>query len=709
MSDCLYLTSTGRFAGKASIALGVMELLSQHVRSIGVFRPLITAAEPRDALLDLLLTRYHLDQEYSSAYAATYADLPGLLDGTDPSRLVSDVLDRVAALRREHDFVVVIGSDFNGPTPALEPGLNAALAANLSAPVIDVVSGLGLDDDDVAAAVAASRALLGDHGCAHVATIVNRADPDRVDALRLSMGAAEPPVYVVPDLPVLSALTVAEVRATLHATMLSGDESATAREVDEYVVGTGHLPLVLSRLHDGALLVTSSDRTDLALTAAAAAASDALPTPAGVVLTFGTPVDDTVKQLLAPSPLPVLSVSTDAYATMRQLEGLRGELRPGSTRKIAAALGAFADSVDPAALSERIRLTSSDVVTPLMFSSALLARARETRQRIVLPESDDVRVLRAAEVLTHRGVANLILLGDPEQVTARAARLGLSLAGVEIVDPAGDPRRVELATTYARLRAHKGVTPDLAYDVAADPTYFGTLLVAAGYADGMVCGAAHTTAATVRPALEVIRTAEGFSLVSSAFLMCLPDKVLVFADCAVNPDPTAEQLADIAVCTADTAIAFGIEPRVALISYSTGSSGTGADVDKVRRAAELVATRRPELPLAGPIQYDAAVDPDVGAAKLPGNPVAGNATVFIFPDLNSGNATYKAVQRAAHAVAVGPVLQGLRKPVNDLSRGCTIPDIVNTVAITAIQAQVQGARPDSAAVQPAMQVTGGVQ
>ncbi|MDY0049405.1 MAG: phosphate acetyltransferase, partial [Halothiobacillaceae bacterium] len=247
--------------------------------------------------------------------------------------------------------------------------------------------------------------------------------------------------------------------------------------------------------------------------------------------------------------------------------------------------------------------------------------------------------------------------------------------------------RETLAERYHTLRQHKGITADFARDLLGDVSYFGTLLVETGRADGMVSGAVHTTQETLRPALEAIRTAPGRKLVSSVFLMCLPDRVLVFGDCAVNPSPSAEQLADIAISSADTALRFGIEPRVAMLSYSTGSSGKGADVEKVREATALARALRPDLPIEGPIQYDAAIDPEVAATKMRGSPVAGRATVFVFPDLNTGNNTYKAVQRAAHAIAIGPVLQGLARPVNDLSRGCTVADIVNTIAITAIQAQ----------------------
>jgi phosphate acetyltransferase len=361
---------------------------------------------------------------------------------------------------------------------------------------------------------------------------------------------------------------------------------------------------------------------------------------------------------------------------------------PTSERKIATAIRQFEDNVDHDLLRERLEVARPTRTTPLMFEQALLERARADRRHIVLPEGNDDRVLAAAEQLLLRGVADLTVLGRPEDVAARAATLGLGLPGVRVIDPATSEHRERFAEAYAELRKHKGVAPMQAYDVMADASYFGTMMIHQGLADGMVSGAAHTTAHTIRPAFEFIRTAPGVALVSSAFLMCLSDRVLVYADCAVVPRPDAGQLADIAVSAAATASLFGIEPRVAMLSYSTGESGSGSDVDKVREATALVRERRPDLPVEGPIQYDAAIDPDVARTKLPDSAVAGRATVFVFPDLNTGNNTYKAVQRSAGAVAIGPVLQGLAKPVNDLSRGALVADIVNTVAITAIQAQV---------------------
>lgn len=323
----------------------------------------------------------------------------------------------------------------------------------------------------------------------------------------------------------------------------------------------------------------------------------------------------------------------------------------------------------------------------MMFEHELLERARSERRRVVLPEGTEERVLRAADVVLRRGVCDLTLLGEEQAILKKAGDLGIDISGAQLIDPATSPMREGFAEYYAQVRAHRGMTVELAHDVVTDVNYFGTLMVQRGLADGMVSGSVHSTAATIRPAFEIIKTKPEASIVSSVFFMCLADRVLVYGDCAVNPDPNAEQLADIAVQSAATAAAFGVEPRIAMLSYSTGTSGSGADVDKVRKATELIREQRPDLAVEGPIQYDAAVEPSVAATKLPGSAVAGRATVLVFPDLNTGNNTYKAVQRSAGAVAVGPVLQGLRKPVNDLSRGALVQDIVTTVAITAIQAQ----------------------
>ncbi len=354
---------------------------------------------------------------------------------------------------------------------------------------------------------------------------------------------------------------------------------------------------------------------------------------------------------------------------------------------MATALALFDEYVDGHALLDRLAVVRTEAVTPLMFEHQLVDRAVEDRRHIVLPEGADDRILQAADTLLRRNVADLTLLGDPIAIASRAATLGVDLSEARLLSPFDEELRERFAEEYHQRRSHKGIDLDRARDIVVDVSYFGTMMVELGLADGMVSGAVNTTAHTIRPALEVIRTVPEVSVVSSVFFMCLRNQVLVYGDCAVNPDPTAEQLADIAIASAGTAAAFGVEPRVAMLSYSTGSSGSGTDVEKVTEATALVRERAPDLAVEGPIQYDAAIDAAVARTKLPDSQVAGRATVFVFPDLNTGNNTYKAVQRSAGALAVGPILQGLRKPVNDLSRGASVRDIVNTVAITAIQAQ----------------------
>ena len=687
MSDSIYLTSTTIRADKAVVALGVLETLARQVGRIGVFRPIIAGDGESDALLDLLISRYKLSAEH--AYGLTYAEANTYVDEDTDARLVAHLVDAYLHAKDTYDFVLVVGTDFSGPSPSTELALNARLAANMGTPVIAIVNGHDLDELSVMNAIDSSTGQITRLGASLIATVVNRVEPERIERVRARL-LEEPhrtPVYALRDLPILSALTVEEVATGLNGTVLAGSMESLQREVDAYVAGSGHLQTLLPVLSDGALVVASGDRADIAVGAAASALSRDMPTPSGVILTVGLRPDPLTLTLLEASGLPVIAVRQDTYHTLHTIEHLRGEIRTTSRRKIAAALEEFNTGIGPEELRRLVQLPQPDAVTPLMFSFSLLDRARTDRQHIVLPEGTDERILQAAEELVHGNVVDITLLGDPKEIIAKAIASGVNLAGIDIIDPATSPLREEFAAEYAKLRAHKGITWEAAYDTMADVSYFGTMLVHTGRVGGMVSGAAHTTAHTIRPALEIIRTTPDVSLVSSAFLMCLPDRVLVFADCAVVPDPDAEQLADIAIISAETGRAFGVDPRVAMVSYSTGSSGTGSDVDKVRRATELVAERRADLPLAGPIQYDAAVDEGVGASKMPGNPVAGHATVLIFPDLNTGNTTYKAVQRSAPAIAIGPVLQGLRRPVNDLSRGCTVPDIINTVAITAVQAQ----------------------
>jgi phosphate acetyltransferase len=683
----VYIAGLGPGGGKSTIALGLAQLLSRQVARIGVFRPLVPAAG-RDPILTLLGARYPVVAPYDDSYGVTAAEAAALVADGRREELISRIVERYRDVERRCRAVVVVGSDFAAGDDAGPGGLprelafNARLATEFGSVVVPVVDGLGRDAAAVAAGMRSAYHSLVELDATVLAVIANRVSPGTDAAPELPV-----PTYLIPEIPVVAAPTVAEVAAALDATVLAGDAAALDRDVLDFVVGAAHVPVLLDHLTDGCLMITPGDRADLLVAASAAHAAGRV-TLAGLVLTLGEHPDERAMGVIERlnTGLAVLVAQTDSYHTIAASSRIRSRLSAANPRKVEAALGAFEASVDTEELSRRLDVTRSGRVTPLMFEYDLIDRARADRRHLVLPEGTEERILRAAEILLRRGVAELTLLGDPQEIGRRTREIGIDVGGAQVIDPVTSPWRDEFAATYAELRRHRAVTLDLAHDVVRDVNYFGTMMVAAGYADGMVSGATHTTAATIRPAFEIIRTVPGVSVASSVFFMLLADRVLVYGDCAVNPDPDAAQLADIALSSAETAARFGIEPRVAMLSYSTGTSGAGADVEKVAAATALVRERRPDLPVEGPIQYDAAIDPAVAATKLPGSAVAGRATVFVFPDLNTGNNTYKAVQRSAGAVAVGPVMQGLRRPVNDLSRGATVKDIVNTVAITAIQA-----------------------
>ncbi|MEU2504736.1 phosphate acetyltransferase [Streptomyces sp. NPDC007863] len=688
MTRSVYVTGIDRGDGRQVVELGVMELLTRQVDRVGVFRPLVH--DGPDRLFDLLRTRYRLTQDPSTVYGMDYHEASALQAEQGTDELLSRLVDRFHAVARDYEVVLVLGTDFAGTQVPDELALNARLANEFGASVIPVVGGKGQTAESVRAEARNAFRAYDGLGCDVLAMVVNRVAGEDREAIADRLAARLPvPCYVLPDEPALAAPTVAQITHALGATVVLGDDAGLARDALDFVFGGAMLPNFLNALTPGCLVVTPGDRADLVV-GALAAHSAGTPPIAGVLLTLDERPTDAILTLaarLAPGT-PVISVAGNSFPTAAELFALEGKLNAATPRKAETALGLFERHVDTADLLKRISVAPSGRVTPMMFEHELLEQARADRRRVVLPEGTEERVLRAADVLLRRDVCDLTLLGDVEAIRKKAADLSVDLRDTQLIDPQTSELRDAFAEQYAALRAHKGVTVELAYDVVSDVNYFGTLMVQEGLADGMVSGAVHSTAATIRPAFEIIKTKPEASIVSSVFFMCLADKVLVYGDCAVNPDPNAEQLADIAVQSAATAARFGVEPRIAMLSYSTGTSGSGADVDKVREATKLVREARPELRIEGPIQYDAAVEPSVAATKLPDSEVAGQATVLIFPDLNTGNNTYKAVQRSAGAIAVGPVLQGLRKPVNDLSRGALVSDIVNTVAITAIQSQV---------------------
>jgi phosphate acetyltransferase len=687
----VYVTGIDRGDGRQVVELGVMELLTRQVDRVGVFRPLVH--DGPDRLFELLRARYRLGQDPASVYGMGYEEASALQAEKGTDELVSVLVDRFHRVARDYDVVLVLGTDFADTQLPDELALNARLANEFGASVIPVVGGRRQSAQSVLAETRNAYRAYDSLGCDVLAVITNRVARAARDEIAEQLEDRLPvPCWVLPDEPALSAPTVAQITQVLGGRVLLGDDAGLARDVLDFVFGGAMLPNLLKALTPGCLVVTPGDRADLVV-GSLAAHSAGTPPIAGVLLTLNEQPGEEILTLaarLAPGT-PVISVTGSSFPTAAQLFSLEGKLNASTPRKAETALGLFERYVDTAGLNKRVSAPSTDRVTPMMFEHKLLEQARSDKRRVVLPEGTEERVLRAAEVLLRRGVCDLTLLGPEDAVRKKAADLGVDLGDSLLIDPATSELRDSFAEKYAQLRAHKGVTVELAYDVVSDVNYFGTLMVQEGLADGMVSGSVRSTAATIRPAFEIIKTKPEASIVSSVFFMCLADKVLVYGDCAVNPDPDAEQLADIAVQSATTAAQFGVEPRIAMLSYSTGTSGFGADVDKVREATDLVRSRRPDLLIEGPIQYDAAVEPTVAATKLPGSAVAGQATVLVFPDLNTGNNTYKAVQRSAGAIAVGPVLQGLRKPVNDLSRGALVQDIVNTVAITAIQAQAESA------------------
>ena len=689
MTRSVYVTGVGRGDGRQVVELGVMELLTRQVDRVGIYRPLVH--DTPDRIFELLRSRYRLTQDPATVFGMGYEEAAALQAEEGQGALTARLVEGYLRVAEDYGTVLILGSDFAETNLPAELGVNARLANECGASVLPVIGGRNQSADAVVAEVRNALHAYTNLGCDVIAMVANRVSPDVAEDTAAQLRrTVQVPVYVLPDDPALAAPTVRQIVETLGAEVLLADDAGLSRDALDFVFGGAMLPSFLPKLTPGCVVVTPGDRADLII-GALAAHSAGSPPIAGVLLTLDEKPGPDILALanrLAPGT-PVLAVPTGSFPTAAELFGLDGKLGAGTPRKAETALGLFETHVDTAELTDRLSVSRSERVTPMMFEHTLLERARSHRRRIVLPEGTEDRILRAAEVLLRRGVCELTLLGDEDAVRKKAGDLGIALddPGLVITDPQTSPLRERFATRYAELRAHKGVSYELAYDVVADVSYFGTLMVQEGLADGMVSGAVHSTAATIRPAFEIIKTRPDAAIVSSVFFMCLADRVLVYGDCAVNPDPDAEQLADIAIQAAATAARFGVEPRVALLSYSTGTSGSGADVDKVRTATDLVRAQRPDLLVEGPIQYDAAVSPVVAAAKLPGSAVAGQATVLVFPDLNTGNNTYKAVQRSAGAVAVGPVLQGLRKPVNDLSRGALVQDIVNTVAITAIQAQ----------------------
>lgn len=708
MANGIYISSAEGHTGKSMIALGLLSTLSDEGIDVGVFRPVTASRTEPDALLERLIREVGIDDDVEACMGVSYEDVH-----QDPDNSLVTIIQRYKALEARHEAMVILGSDYTDVTTPTELGYNARIAANLGTQVLLVLGGRNTDDSTMAN----SQFLTGDprtpEDIRHIAEVavfelhaehaelagivVNRAGsmrPEFADILRRdNLIDATTPVWVLPEDKRLVSPTIGDLLEHLDGKQVYGSEESLENYVFDYLVSGMNMEHVLERLIEGGVLVVPGDRTEVLLAVLVAQGSKNFPTLSGIILNGGFELSPTIRRLIegADYDIPIVQTKQGTFLTVLAITRTRAGFASAPQKKIDLGRRTFAECVDKNQVLQMFDSAQSGIVTPLMFEHMLMQRAAGNPRHIVLPEGDDDRILMAANEILRRNAAEITILGDEERIRARAEELGINLTSAKVLSP-NDPELVEqFAQEYARVRSHKGMTLEKARETVQDVSYFGTMMVHMGMADGMVSGAAHTTAQTIRPSFEVIKTTPDVSIVSSVFFMALADRVLVYGDGAVNPNPTAEQLADIAISSAKSADQFGIEPRIAMLSYSTGTSGMGDDVERVRTATELVKQRAPELLVEGPIQYDAAVDASVAKSKLPDSAVAGQATVFIFPDLNTGNNTYKAVQRSAGAVAIGPMLQGLRKPINDLSRGALVKDIVNTIAMTVIQAQGEDA------------------
>ncbi len=694
MIRSLYISSSEPYSGKTLVALGCFEVALRHTKKVALFKPIVRDKETghKDSNIQLILNYHHLTQDYDTTYAMQRSEALDLLAHDKFDEFIERVINAYKLLEENYDFVICEGTDYIGEGSEFELDLNALIAKNLGLPVIILGQGLGREINEIINPIQLAIQSYHEHHCKIVGTIINKVEESRREELLKTLTEQLPEyagiISAIPVEKILSSPSVREVVEQLKAKVLFGEDQLDNLVFDIQVVAM-RLSNYLKFMTEKSLAITPGDRTDILLGVLTASMSSKKPNVSGIILTGGiTPSQSTLDVIEGlPQKIPVLQVDSYTFETTIKAGQVKSSISQKDKHKIALSLSLFDKYVESTKFFKKLSGLKSDGMTPKMFLYHLRKLASKNRRKIVLPEGNDLRVLQAIEILQKQNLVDLILLGNKQEIDALATanNVVLDYNLLEIINPENSPLREEYAKELFELRKHKGVNMDVALDTLSDVSYFGTMMVHNNDAHGMVSGAAHTTQHTIRPALQIIKTAEGFNTVSSVFFMLLDDRVLAYGDCAINPTPDAQQLAEIAISSADTTKRFGIEPKVAMLSYSSGTSGTGADVEKVREATKIIKELRPDILVEGPIQYDAAVDLKIGQSKLPGSLVAGQATVLIFPDLNTGNNTYKAVQRETGALAVGPVLQGLRKPVNDLSRGCLVEDIVNTVTITAIQ------------------------
>ena len=694
MSKAIYIATTEPNSGKSIISLGLMQTLLGKTAKVGYFRPIIDdSGKGYDNHIQTVITYFDLNLSYEDAFAFSRSQVVKKKNLDQDDEIIGTIIAKYKAIEDRFDFILVEGTDFTGEGAIIEWDINVLIAKNLGIPAIILASGTGKTLEELVGNLYMAYDSFQEKGVEVLLAIANKVQPKNVPLVISGLKKKLPQKILVGAIPLNSQLanpTVKEIAEKLKGKILFG-QSHINNQAGSFSVGAMQLRNYLTHLKKDCLVITPGDRADIILGALQANISRNYPTISGIVLTGGLIPEASIIKLIEGlnEVVPIVSVKGGTFEITNKIGGIKPKIYAENTQKITTSIQIFEKYVPVDALAERLITFEAKGITPRMFQYNLLKRAKLDKKHIVLPEGADDRILMATKQLIDADAVDITLLGDPEEIKQKIAQLDLELdlGKIKIVQPIASPRFEEYANTLFKLRAHKNVNLAMAHDLMGDVSYFGTMMVYMGDADGMVSGAVHTTQHTIRPALQFIKTRPGVSVVSSVFFMCLDDRVTIFGDCAINPNPTAAQLAEIAISSAASSTAFGIEPRIAMLSYSSGSSGEGADVDRVREATELVKAKRPDLKVEGPIQYDAAVDMEVAKNKLPDSKVAGKASVFIFPDLNTGNNTYKAVQRETGALAIGPMLQGLNKPVNDLSRGCTVDDIFNTVVITAIQAQ----------------------
>lgn len=695
MSKAIYLATTEPNSGKSIVSLGMMQLLLGKTAKVGYFRPIIDDFEEGriDDHIDTVLKHFEVDQKFEDSYAYTRSQVVQLKNMDKDDEIIGNIINKYKAIEDRFDIVLVEGTDFSGEGAIIEWDINVLIAKNLGIPAIIIANGMGKSLQELVGNIYMAYDSFREKGVEVLLTVANKVQTENLEKVLASLKSKLPKkvfTAAIPLNPILGNPTVKEIAQALSAKVLFGEDFIN-NQAGEFSVGAMQLRNYLNHLKKDSLVITPGDRADIILGALQANISTNYPNLSGIVLTGGLLPEDSIIKLIEglSDVIPILSVADGTFSVTNRIGTIKPRIYPENKEKITTSIQEFEKYVPTNELAERLITFKAEGITPRMFQYNLLKRAKSNKKHIVLPEGNDERILKATKKLLDTNAVTITLLGDTEQIMAKISELDISLDtySFNIIDPKSSPNFLDYATTLYELRKEKNVNLAMAKDLMEDVSYFGTMMVYKGHADGMVSGAVHTTQHTIRPALQFIKTRPEVSIVSSVFFMCLPNRVTIFGDCAINPNPTAEHLAEIAISSAATSTAFGIEPKIAMLSYSSGASGAGEDVDRVRKATEIIKKKRPDLKVEGPIQYDAAVDINVGKSKLPDSEVAGQASVFIFPDLNTGNNTYKAVQRETGALAIGPMLQGLNKPVNDLSRGCTVEDIYNTVVITAIQAQ----------------------